>query len=160
MVNVRRPSRSTWKSSEGDERVRTAHHEAGHVVLGALLDDVPERASIASNATTLGRTQQRSRAAPPALAQIYLGGFAAEHILTGRRPRQLDAEIGVAVEQVLRTGVRTVEEDIRGEVDRLYEVARRSLSGSWPAVAAVAAALLDAGELDRAGIAALLSAAR
>lgn len=113
---------------------------------------------------------------PTSLAQVYLAGFAAEHLLTGRRPRGFDVEVGLgvlahldpdlvdkidgvdttdgygAVREVLRTGVREVEEEIRAEVERLYGVARESLRAVWPSVKAVANALLDHEELDRAGL--------
>jgi len=151
-------------------RTLTAYHEAGHAVLSAAIADMPLRVSIRSDEGTLGRTTQRTTASPTILAQVYLAGFAAEHLLTGRRARQLEAEVGLAilscvdpdlvsafgrasdghgaVRQVLRSGVREVEGDIRREIDRLYEAARSSLSTRWPAVEAVALELLQAEELD------------
>lgn len=115
-------------------------------------------------------------APPGSLAQVYLAGFAAEHLATGRRPRQYDVETGLAilghtdptlvetfdgvqssdgagaVREVLRTGVRGVEEELRREVDRLYGVARESLSRVWPAVKAVAEVLLAREEIDGEGV--------
>jgi hypothetical protein len=115
-------------------------------------------------------------ARPTSLAQVFLAGFSAEHLLTGRRPRGFDVEVGLgvlahldpdlvnkiddvdttdgygAVREVLRTGVREVEEEIRAEVERLYGVALESLRAVWPSVKAVANALLDHEELDRAGL--------
>lgn len=156
-----------------DLRSRTAHHEAGHAVLSAALNDRPERVSIRGREGTLGRSTQRMFARPTSLAQVYLAGFAAEHLLTGRRPRGFDIEVGLgilahldrdlvekiegvygtdgygAVHQVLRTGVREVEDEIRGEVGRLYDVACQSLRAVWPSVRAVARALLVHEELDR-----------
>jgi hypothetical protein len=119
---------------------------------------------------------------PRSLAQIYLAGFAAEQLLTGRRSRELEIEVGLgvlahldrdlietmagvtsadgygAVHQVLRTGVREIEAEVRGEVERLYAAARESLSAIWPAVADVAAALLEHEEIDRRGFDAVIGA--
>jgi ATP-dependent Zn protease len=159
-----------------DLRSRTAHHEAGHAVLGAAINDRPERVSVRGEGGTLGRCAQRVLVRPTSLAQVYLAGFAAEHLLTGRRPRGFDVEVGLgvlahldpslvdtfegveatdgygAVEQVLRSGVREVEDEIRSEVEHLYEVARESLRAVWPSVRAVAEALLEFEELDGASL--------
>jgi ATP-dependent Zn protease len=159
-----------------DLRSRTAHHEAGHAVLSAAINDRPERVSVRDEGGTLGRCAQKMLVRPTSLAQVYLAGFAAEHLLTGRRPRGFDVEVGLgvlahldptlvntmegikatdgygAVHQVLRSGSREVEDDIRSEVERLYEVARKSLRAVWPSVRAVAEALLEYEELDRAGL--------
>lgn len=159
-----------------DERTRTAFHEAGHAVLSAAINDKPGHVSIRNAHGTLGRSGQKMFARPTSLAQVYLAGFAAEHIATGRRPRQYNIETGLgilahtdsalvetiegvdscdgygAVEQVLCTGVRVVEDDLRREVDRLYDVARESLSAVWSAVKSVAEALLVHEEIDRDGI--------
>jgi ATP-dependent Zn protease len=165
---MRRPRKSTGI------RIPTAHHEAGHAVLSAAINDSPERVSIRGREGTLGRSTQKMLGRATSLAQVYLAGFAAEHLLTGRRSRSLDMEVGLgllahldphlvetidgvestdgygAVHQVLRSGVREVEDDIRKEVERLYEVARESLGVVWPSVKAVAEALLEEEELDRA----------
>jgi hypothetical protein len=114
-------------------------------------------------------------ARPLALTQLYLAGFAAEHLLAGRRPRQYIVETGLAIlahtdpalvstfegietsdghgaiQHLLRTGVRPVEEELRQEVDRLYEIARASVSAVWAPVRALAQALLIREELDREG---------
>src|SRR5580698_6858563 len=127
-----------------DLRSRTAHHEAGHAVLSAAINDRPERVSVRDEGGTLGRCAQKMLVRPTSLAQVYLAGFAAEHLLTGRRPRSFDVEVGLgllahldphlvetiegveatdgygAVHQVLRSGVREVEGEIRAEVERLY----------------------------------------
>jgi hypothetical protein len=113
---------------------------------------------------------------------VYLAGFAAEHLLTGRRPRQLEREVAFgilalsdpdlstafdgiessdgcrAVQEVLRTGVREIDEEIRREVERLYEIATKSLSAVWSAVDAIAKLLLQQEELDRAGVSGALGA--
>jgi hypothetical protein len=156
-----------------DPRRRTAFHEAGHAVLSAAINDKPHHVSIRSAHGTLGRTGQKMFAQPTSLAQVYLAGFAAEHILTGRRPRQYNIETGLAilahtdptlistfegievsdgygaVLHLLRTGVRPAEAELRREVDRFYEITRESVSAVWPAVKAVAGALLVHEELDR-----------
>jgi ATP-dependent Zn protease len=168
--------RSASRSAAIDPQARTAFHEAGHAVLSAAINDKPDHVSIRGEHGTLGRSSQKMFARPTSLAQVYLAGFAAEHIATGRRPKQYDIETGLgilavtdpalteafegvptsdgfgAVEQVLRTGVRAVEGELRGEVDRLYELARKSLSAVWPAVTSVAEALLVHEEIDRDGI--------
>jgi hypothetical protein len=107
------------------------------------------------------------------LVQVHLAGFAAEHVLTSRRPRQLDQEVGFAlvsrsddalrkafagsehhdgyraVQEVLRVGVDDDDDAIKREVNRFYAIARESLSAVWPAVEAMATALLKHEELGR-----------
>jgi hypothetical protein len=118
---------------------------------------------------------------PASLAQVYLAGFAAEHLLTTRRPRELDVEVGLAVlackdpelgaafgvegtdgwgavQQVLRTGVREVEDEIRGEIERVYDAARDSLGTLWAAVDGLAVTLLKVEELDRDALRRILGA--
>jgi hypothetical protein len=155
------------------ERVLTAYHEAGHAVLSAAINDRPHHVSIKAKGRTLGRSGARMAASPTSLAQVHLAGFAAEHLLQGRRPRRLDEEVRFAivarndralvnafegaedrdghraVQAVLATGVSWTDDEIEREVDRLYEVARESLGTVWPAVKAVAKALLKHEELDR-----------
>lgn len=94
--------------------------------------------------------------------------------MTGRRPKSLDIEVGLgvlahldrdlvekiegvdstdgygAVHQVLRTGVREIEGEMRAEVDRLYGVTRESLRAVWPSLQRLADALLEREELRRA----------
>jgi hypothetical protein len=142
-------------------------------VLSAAINDKPHHVSIRAGHGTLGRTAQKMFARPTSLTQVYLAGFAAEHLLTGRRPRQYNIETGLAilahtdpaltstfegidasdgygaVLHLLRTGVRPVEAELRQEVDRFYEIARASVSVVWPSVKAVAEALLVQEKLDR-----------
>jgi hypothetical protein len=149
-----------------DPRKRTAYHEAGHAVLSAAINDKPRHVSIRAAHGTLGRTGQKMLARPTSLVQVYLAGFAAEHILTARRPRQYNIETGLAILahtdpalistfegieasdgygailHLLRTGVRPAEEELRREVDRFYEIARALLSAVWPSVKALARPLL------------------
>jgi hypothetical protein len=164
---------STRSSRDIDPRRRTAYHEAGHAVLSAAINDKPHHVSIRAAHGTLGRSGQQMLAQPTSITQVYLAGFAAEHILTRRRPRQYDIETGLtilahtdpdltstfegvdasdgygAVRHLLRTGARLVENELRQEVDRFYEIARESLSVIWPPVKALAEALLVHEELDR-----------
>jgi hypothetical protein len=145
-------------------------------VLSAALNDEPHHVSIREDHGTLGRSAQKMSARPSSLAQVFLAGFAAEHILAGRRPRQYEIETGLAilaqrsprltsgfdgieasdgygaVGQVLRSRNRPIEEELRRDVDRLYEVSRESIASVWPAVKRLANALLLHDELDRAGI--------
>ena len=145
-------------------------------MLSAAINDRPERVSIRAAYGTLGRSEQKMLARPTSLAQVYLAGFAAEHILTGRRPGQYSIETGLAilahtdpaltstfegieasdgygaVEHLLRTGVRPVDEELRPELDRFYEIARMSVAVVWPSVKALAKALLEHEELDREGL--------
>lgn len=156
-----------------DLRTRTAYHEGGHAVLSAAINDTPRHVSIKPNGDTLGRSGARMSARSTTLVQVHLAGFGAEHVLTSRRPRQLDQEIAFAlvarsdvglrkafagsehhdgyraVQEVLRMGVYEDDEAIKSEVNRFYEIARESLSAVWPAVEAMANALLEHEELDR-----------
>jgi hypothetical protein len=140
------------------------------------MNDKPHHVSIRAAHGTLGRTRQKMTARSTSLTQVYLAGFAAEHLLTGRRPRQYNIETGLAilahtdpaltstfegievsdgygaVLHLLRTGVRPVEEELRREVDRFYEIARASVSVVWPVVRALAEALLVHEELHREGL--------
>lgn len=156
-----------------DPRTRTAYHEGGHAVLSAAINDTPRHVSIRPNDDTLGRSGARMSARSTSLVQVHLAGFAAEHVLMSRRPRQLDEEVGFAlvsrsdealrkafvgsehhdgyraVQEVLRMGAYEDDEAIKREVDRFYEIARGSLSAVWAAVTAMASALLEREELDR-----------
>ena len=164
---------ATRKPRTVDARTRTAFHESGHAVLSAAINDTPRHVSIKPYGETLGRSGARMSARSTSLVQVHLAGFAAEHVLTKRRPRQLDQEVGFAViarsdarlrkafagsehhdgyravQEVLRVGVYEDDEAIKQEVDRFYEIARESLSAVWPAVKAMAIALLKCEELDR-----------
>ena len=164
---------ATRKSKTVYARTRTAYHESGHAVLSAAINDTPRRVSIKPDGNTLGRSGARMSARSTSLVQVHLGGFAAEHVLTSRRPRQLDEEVGFAlvsrsdealrkafvgsehhdgyraVQEVLRIGAYEDDEAVEREVGRFYEIARESLSAVWPAVEATASALLEDEELYR-----------
>jgi len=153
--------------------MRTAFHEAGHAVLNSAINDMPALVSIRARGVQLGRTEQRMFARPSSLAQVYLAGFAAEHLLTGRRSRHLGEEVGfgilaqsypavhdaltedglrdghAAVIQLLRMGVKADDDAIKLEVERFYDITRKSLAAVWPAVEAVARELLEHEELSR-----------
>ncbi|MGH7283593.1 MAG: hypothetical protein ACRELY_18865 [Polyangiaceae bacterium] len=156
-------------------RMRFAHHEAGHAVLSAAINDTPHLVSIRQIGESFGRTRQQMIGRPEVLVQVHLAGYAAEHQLTGRRPPQLKADLGfailsliepahttlaaemdlvgrdeyLAVRELLAMGCAPRIEIVRAEVDRFYEAARASLVAVWPAVQSVAAALLKCEELDR-----------
>lgn len=158
-----------------DRRTRTAHHEAGHAVLSAAINDAPRLVSIKGNGESLGRTQQGMFGRPEVLVQVHLAGFAAEHQLTGRRSLHLTRGLGFAilpltrpelstmasemglegrdeykaVETILAMGCEREADAIKHQVERFYEATRASLEAVWPAVSAVAKALLMEGELDR-----------
>jgi len=157
-------------------RTRTAYHEAGHAVLSASINDKPHLVSIREDGERLGFSRQKMFARPTSIAQVFLAGFAAEHVLTGRRPRELDREIGFAllardypafgrafpgsegrdghgaIQAVLRIATFDDEDAIRREVDRLYDAARESLTSVWRVVDVVAKVLLESEEIDREGL--------
>lgn len=156
-----------------EARTILAYHEAGHAVLGARLGEAPARVSIVGDGNTWGHTSQRMGGEPALLAQIYLAGFAAEHLLTGRRARQLDQELGFAiltledtalllafegakerdghraVHELLRSAQLRSGDEVRAEVARHYAAARAALAGVWPVVQRVATALLERHVLER-----------
>jgi len=168
--------RARARAKSVDERTRTAYHEAGHAVLSAAVSDVPEHVSIRPDGNTLGRSGARLSHWPAARVEVHLAGFAAEHLVTRRRPRQLDKEIGFAIvarrdpellasfvgsgdfdghraaEDVLRMHASLTDDELRAALDRHYDGARESLAAVWPAVRSVADALLAREELDRAGV--------
>jgi ATP-dependent Zn protease len=155
---------------------RVAYHEAGHAVLSEAIATEAQYVSIKPNETKLGYMTSRPSARPSSRIQVHVAGYAAEHVLTGRRSRALDREIGFAiiargdealqaafeavhendgyraVQDVLRIMASLTDEEIRAEIDRYYDVARECLSAVWPAVVAIAKALLKHEELERAAI--------
>jgi len=162
------------------KRRRTAFHEAGHAVLSAAINDTPRHLSIRPNALSLGRSRQQMLGRPEVLVQVHLAGYAAEQILTDRRPKQMDYEVNLAIvslEPSMRSlangmetcdGYRAVhellplhesvdEERLRRELDRFLEVAQKSLTSVWRAVENVARALMTHEELDSDGVLAALS---
>ena len=172
-VAARMHSTAARTRNSVDAHTRTAYHEAGHGVLSAAINDRPHHLGIRASHGTLGRTGLKLFARPASLTQVYLAGFAAEHILTGRRPRPCDieTELGIlahtdpalvatfegieasdgygAVLHLLREGVRASEEELRREVERSYEIARASVAAVWSTVKAIADALLMHKKLDR-----------
>lgn len=175
-----RPMGTKTSRRSVNARTRTAYHEAGHAVLSAAIADGPQHVSIRPEGLTLGRSGARMSARPTSRVQVHLAGFAAEHILTGRRSRQLAQQVGFAllsyldpklgeafagtehhdghraVQEVLTMGQFGTDDEIRREVERFYEIAKESLSSVWPAVQALAKALLKHEELDREGVDAVL----
>ncbi len=159
-----------------DAHTRLAFHEAGHAVLSAAMNDTPSVVSIRPQGNTLGHSGQKMLARPSVLVQIHVAGFAAEHLLTRRRSRQFDQEVGFAilsrddpalrqafegsderdgyraVHEVLRIAALRNDDEIKREVERFYDAARESLASVWPVVRGVARALLKHEELDRDGV--------
>jgi ATP-dependent Zn protease len=159
---------------------RTAWHESGHAVLSSAINDTPNHLSIRVEGISLGRNWMKMAARPSTLVQVYLAGFAAEHLVTGRRSRHLNTEVGfgilaeaypafeaaftesghrdghAAVQQLLRMGIPAKTEEIQHEIDRYYVITRESLSAVWPAVENLARALLEHEEMDREGVEAVL----
>lgn len=158
------------------KRARIAHHEAGHAVLSAAINDAPHLVSIRDAKGSLGRARYRMEVRPERLIQVHLAGFAAEEILKGRRSRQLFgfemgasitaltepalASLGegletcdqyLAVREVLKMGDAATPQEIRAEIERFYNVAMESLRAVWQVVVAVAKALLRHTEIDRDG---------
>jgi hypothetical protein len=158
-------------------RSRTAHHEAGHAVLASAIGDRPHLVSIRAEGARLGVTRYRAPRGPLSSAvQIHLAGYAAEEILTGRRPRQLHQDVAfavcfrggrnvptgfegdqnrdgwLAVHDLLRAGYSGDDDGLKAQVFDLYGVALESLVAVWPTVGDLARALLRHGELDREGV--------
>jgi ATP-dependent Zn protease len=174
---------TTLKRTTVDARTRTAFHEAGHAVMSAAIANPPVHVTIKPDAQTLGRSGARMSARSSSRIQVHLAGYAAEHVLPrassapvrsgcrvrggrARRPRvagrirgAADRDGHRAVQTVLAMGAAETDDEIRREVDRLYEIARESLSAVWPAVEAVAKALLKHEELDRDGLDEAIAAA-
>lgn len=145
----------------------------GHAVLATAIANKPQLVTIEANGDTLGRARAYPSTRVTSRVQVYLAGFAAEHILTKRRSPQLAREIRFAlvartepglreaftgfetrdgdraVEEVHRTVVGASDDEIEREVERYYEAARQSLSAVWRYVDSVATALLSKTALDR-----------
>ena len=168
---------TTRKPRSVSKPVRIAHHEAGHAVLSAAINDTPDLVSIRASGASLGRSRSRMEGRLENRVQVHLAGFAAEELLTGRRPNQLAGpELGfsvlaaieprhasiaagiegcdqyLAVEEILGMGCPRTSDAIRAEFERFYVVAKESLSAVWPTVQALANALLKHKELDRNGV--------
>jgi hypothetical protein len=170
---ARKPKTHALKPKDVNPRTKVAYHEAGHAVLSAAIANKPRHVSIRPEGTTLGRSGARASVRPTTRVQEDLAGFAAEHLLTGRRPRQVDEDVGFAiiarldpemseafvgsedrdgycaVQEVLGMVGFEADDEIKREVDRFYDIARESLSVVWRTVEGVAQALLRYKELDR-----------
>jgi hypothetical protein len=154
------------------KRTQIAYHEAGHAVLSASINDAPHLVSIVKTGRSLGRARYKTIGAPPPiLVQVHLAGYAAEHLLSSRRPPAFvqglsmcsnpslsafadllsGSDEALAVEQVLAMGCSNDAAAINRDVDRFYVVARESVASVWQAVQAVAKALLKHNEIDREG---------
>ena len=142
-------------------------------MLSTAIANAPEVVSIRVSERTAGRIIARPSARSTTRIQVHLAGYAAEHLLTGKRSRRLSEEVGFAivaswnpelradfadlegrdgacaVYELLRVGTFENDDDIKREVERFYGATRESLSAVWPAVQRVAMALLEREELDR-----------
>jgi ATP-dependent Zn protease len=157
------------------KRDRLAYHEAGQAVLTEAIATEARYVSIKADGARLGHVTSRQSSRPSSRIQIHLAGYAAEHVLTGRRSRALDREIGVAlirmdeklhaafgavsendgyraVQEVINISGSLTDDEVRGVVDDFSEVARECLTALWPAVVALAKALLKHEELQRDAI--------
>jgi ATP-dependent Zn protease len=176
----RMPAPTRTKTGGSGRRVkslkRVAYHEAGHAVLSEAIATDARFITIRPTGTNLGYMTSRPSVRPTSRIQVHLAGYAAEHVLTGRRSRALDREVGFAivsrmdkelhrafgavnendgyraVQDVLNISGSLTDYEVRAEVDRYYDVARECLSAVWPAVVALAKALLKHEELERAAI--------
>lgn len=171
------PAATTRKRRSFPKLIRIAHHEAGHAVLSAAINDAPDLVSIRPNGVSRGRTRYRMEGRPERRVQVHLAGFAAEELLKGKRSSQLAGpELGfsvlaaidprhaslaaglegydqyLAVQEVLTMGCARTSDAIRADVERFYIAARDSLAAVWPTVQALAKALLQHEELDRKGM--------
>jgi ATP-dependent Zn protease len=170
---------SIVKKKSVSKRMSTAYHEAGHAVLSAAINDSPRLVSIRESDNSLGRNQYRMEGRPVVRMQVHLAGFAAEELLKGHRPRRFSGhELGLsvlaatdpslasaadvdpgmkssdqymAVQELLAMGCTRTEDAINTEIERFYAIAKESLAAVWPAVVAVAKALLKHSELDSEG---------
>lgn len=157
-------------------RTRLAYHEAGHAVLSAAIGNPPDYVSIRATGHALGHNLLQPSQHASSRIQVHLAGYAAEHILTGRRPTQFRQEIvfsalaqffdGVrealetvehsedrdgyrAVEDICRLAVFEDEKAICKEVERYYAITVDSLTCVWRSVEAVAKGLLKHEALER-----------
>ncbi len=87
---------------------RTAFHEAGHAVVSSAINDMPSHISTRAQGISFGRNELKMFARPSTRVQVYLAGFAAEHILTGRRSRHLGVEVNFAYVAVSHPTFREV----------------------------------------------------
>ena len=155
-----------------DARLVVAYHEAGHAVLSIALNEAPRLISIRPRGDTFGRSHIRYVAGPAELVHVHLAGFAAEHLATGHRARELDRQIGLAisarttpgdwraitdpersfdgalaVNALLGIDARYTDDELWREVARFYLSAHAALGAVWGAVQRVVQALLARGEL-------------
>jgi hypothetical protein len=111
--------------------------------LSAAINDAPQRVSIRATAETLPCDFERE------VGFAILAHFDRE---LAEEFDGYDSRDGYrAVEEILNSGSPEEHVAIRTEVDRLYGITRDSLTAVWPAVKAVAEALLRHEELDREG---------
>jgi hypothetical protein len=146
-----------WRGT--DSRARSAYHEAGHAVAAARLGWGVAPASlrargVAADPLPAPATRAAQLARLEAEATVLMAGAAAEFIAFGDAVPPTDvgrlADLG---RWALGYGAqRRLAYRLRAEAR-----AEALLRAEWPAVRAVAAALLERGELDRAALAALIA---
>jgi hypothetical protein len=96
LVLARKPAPKK-KPKSFSRLTRTAYHEAGHAVLSSAIGDSPTHVTINADGPTLGSAGRMMIGRPQVRVQVHLAGYAAEHILTGRRPRQFVQRLGFAI---------------------------------------------------------------
>jgi len=146
----------------GRQREDTAYHEAGHVVTAYVLGREFILVSITSQGTSSGRCNFAPRppefdpwdAAPSTRARIEaevitdLAGGIAERIATGiENPIGSAADVYFAIDTA--TFVTSNDNQLHAYVARARERAEAIVREYWPAVQAIAEALLRLDQLDR-----------
>ena len=113
VVAARKPSKTSPKRRSVSARTLTAYHEAGHAVMSASIANGPDHVTIRPDGHSLGRSGARMSVRPTTRVQVHLAGLAAEHVLTGRRSRELDRETGFAILARLDSALREAFADVR-----------------------------------------------
>jgi len=127
---------------------RTAIHEAGHAVIGALLGASPQSISLVpiDGTMTGGRVELRFRSAANAddirkQITVHLAGVSAERIATGEpfQPLGGDSDFAWRLSQRLH-GIEAHEDVLQAEIDDGLERAEALLRKHWPTVIRLAEA--------------------
>jgi len=99
-------------------------------VLSTAIHEPPVLVSVRPVERRFGKTTLRAGGRPNAVAQVVLAGFAGEHLLTGRRPRQLRAGVEVAIihlyDPEVVAGLRPWETDGFAAVEEVRRPASRA----------------------------------
>jgi len=152
-----------------NQRVRTAYHEAGHIIVGAALVDTPHLATIVAAGQVRGYVCARRSAPSLRTIQVDLAGYAAANVVEGTyRDNELStvarcAALGrlhlleqwrghdhyMAAENAMQL---VAPESIETLIGDCYRAARDSLRAAWPNVEKTAEALLRKGTIERGEI--------